>query len=117
MDARRGSPDTPVPEWNDIRRQMGYTLHWANRVNLAAMTPGNDLASTGYCLANPGAEYLVYLPEGGSVSVDLSTASGELSVVWFNPAMGEDIEADKVAGGDKREFTVPFAGHAVLHIQ
>ena len=117
MDARRGSPDTPVPEWNDIRQQMGYTLHWANRVNLAAMTSRNDLASTEYCLANPGAEYLVYLPEGGSASVDLSAASGGLSVVWFNPATGEDIEADKVAGGNKRELTAPFAGHAVLYIQ
>src|SRR5262245_55206800 len=27
--------------------------------------PHGELASTKYCLANPGQEYLVYLPEGG----------------------------------------------------
>lgn len=116
MDARYGSPRVPIPEWNDIRRQMGYTLSWANRVNLTAMTPRNDLASTEYCLANPGTEYLVYLPRGGTVSVDLSAASGELALVWFNPSTGEDTGADRVVGGDKREFTAPFSGHAVLHV-
>jgi len=117
MDARFDSPAAPVPEWNDIRRQMGYTLRWARRIDLAAMTPKNQLSSTEYCLANPGKEYLIYLPDGGSMSVDLSAASGELSAAWFNPATGEDIDAGKVAGGGKSEFTAPFDGHAVLYIQ
>jgi len=107
----------PVPEWDDIRRQMGYTLRWANRVDLAAMTPQNQQASTEYCLANPGREYLVYLPDGGSVSIDLSSVSGELSASWFNPSTGEDIDADKVAGGGKSNFTAPFDGHAVLSLR
>ena len=85
--------------------------------DLAAMVPQNNLASTEYCLANPGVEYLVYLPEGGSVIVDLSASSGELSAMWFNPATGEDIDADKVVGGNKLKFAVPFEGHAILHIQ
>ena len=117
MDARFDSPSVPVPEWDDIRRQMGYTLRWANRVDLAAMTPQNQQASTEYCLANPGREYLVYLPDGGSVSIDLSSVSGELSASWFNPSTGEDIDADKVAGGGKSNFTAPFDGHAVLSLR
>lgn len=117
MDARRGSPGAPVPEWDDIRLQMGYTLQWANQVDLATMIPQKNLASTEYCLANAGAEYLIYLPEGGSVSVDLSASSGELSVTWFDPATGEYIDEDKVPEGNRLEFTAPFAGHAVLYIQ
>jgi len=34
-------------------------------VNLAALVPHPELASTRYCLAKPGKEYVVYLPEGG----------------------------------------------------
>ena len=50
------------PEFEFCRRAMGHTLAYANRMNLAAMTPRDDLASSGYCLANPGEEYLIYLP-------------------------------------------------------
>jgi hypothetical protein len=58
-------------QWDSLRDNMGYTLTYAKRINLAAMTPRPDLCSTGYCLANPvasGAEYLVYLPAGGTVT-------------------------------------------------
>jgi len=57
-------------KWNDpsnpalppTRLAMGHTLTYANRMNLADMTPHNNLASTRYCLANSGTECLVYLP-------------------------------------------------------
>jgi len=48
-------------------------------MNLAAATPHNELASTKYCLAHSGEEYLVYLPEGDEVTVDLSSAPGEFA--------------------------------------
>ena len=38
------------------------TLAYANRMNLSSMRPRGDLASSGYCLANPGEEYLIYVP-------------------------------------------------------
>jgi len=40
---------------------MGDTRRYAEKMNLAAMTPHPELVSTRYCLANPGEEYLVYL--------------------------------------------------------
>ena len=43
------------------------------------MQPLPNRASTGYCLANPTgdhAEFLVYLPSGGNVTVDLSGGTG-----------------------------------------
>jgi hypothetical protein len=85
-------------------------------MNLAAMTPQNELASTQYCLASQGEEFLVYLPDGGNVTVDLSAAIGVLSVEWFNPITGRTIEAEPTIGGEQREFTTPFAGDAVLYI-
>ncbi len=49
---------------------------YAARIDLAASRPAGDLASTGYCLAVPGREYLVYLPEGGTATMDLSDVKG-----------------------------------------
>ncbi len=104
------------PKFDPVRRSMGYTRKLANRMNLVEMVPRNDLSSTKYCLANPGSEYLVYLPSGGTVTVDLSAASGALLVEWFNPTTGETVKGDETTGGAKRDFTAPFSGDAVLYI-
>jgi hypothetical protein len=86
-------------------------------MNLAKTTPRPELASTGYCLANPGVEYLTYLPEGVKATVDLSTARGKLTVEWTHPISGKVTPAEPVEGQAKREFTAPFAGDAVLYIR
>lgn len=106
-------------DWVSLRQNMGYILSYADRMNLAAMVPRNDLASTGYCLANAvstGAEYLVYLPQGGTIQVNLSAASGELLVEWLNPATGAVQAGSPVMGGGARSFTPPFSGDAVLYV-
>lgn len=104
------------PKWDPIRRSMGYTLRYANRMNLAEAIPHDELASTKYCLANPGEGYLVYLPAGGTVTVDLSAAKGSLSVEWFNPTTAKAVQGKPVSGGARQEFTAPFAGDAVLYL-
>ena len=103
-------------KWEPIRRSLGYTLRYARRMNLAAMTPQNKLASTRYCLANPGTEYLVYLPSGGEVTVALSAAKGTLAVEWFNPSTGKARKPTRIEGGARRTLTAPFKGDAVLYI-
>ena len=102
--------------WDPIRRAMGQTRRVASRVGLAAMTPQLDLASTHYCLANPPSEYLVYLPDGGTVSVDLSEAKGELDVAWFDPRRDAWIPAGTTRGGARRQFSAPFEGDGLLHV-
>jgi len=101
------------------RQRMGHTLALARRVNLAAMTPQGALASTGYCLANAkpqGAEYLVYLPDGGNVTVDLSKTPGTLAVEWIDAGQGGSTPAGEVEGGAVRSFKAPFGGDAVLYL-
>ena len=57
-----------------------------------------------YCLAKRGEIYLVYLPDGGTHHVDLSDASGEFFVEWFNPRSGGVLSSGSVkrvsAGAD-----------------
>jgi len=102
--------------WDPIRRNMGYTLSYAKRMKLAAAVPSDDLASTKYCLANPGAEYLIYLPDGGNVTVDLSGALGELDVEWLVPSTGERVPGGTIDGSVPQELAAPFRGDAVLYI-
>ncbi len=117
----KGNYDLGDPRWELVRTNLGYARTYANRMNLIAMLPhGLDVASTGYCLANPAgphAEYLIYLPNGGTVTVNLSGSSGSFVVEWFNPATGQTtIEDAPVTAGFTQSFTPPFSGDAVLYI-
>ena len=102
------------PKWEQIRTNMGYVRSFAQRMDLAHDLPRGDLASTGYCLA--GTDYLVFLPAGGGVSVDLSSTAGTRSVEWFNPANGQTMMGGTVTGGSRVDLTAPFDGMAVLFI-
>ncbi len=107
-------------KWDPIRKSLGYTLRLAERMDLAAMTPQNQAASTGYCLAQAGAktgQYLVYLPEGGQVTVDLAATPGSLRVQWFNPSDGSSKAGGTAQGGAGRKFSAPFQGDAVLWLK
>ena len=111
-------PLTPDdPGYMASRAAMGQTRRYAERMNLAAMTPSTTIASTRYCLASRGNEYLVYLPNSGAVTVDLSDAKGELAVEWFSPIKDKAEAAGRVRGGDRREFKSPFDSTAILHLR
>ena len=45
------------------------------------------------CLANPGREYLVYLPDGGEVQLDLTKAPGKFAVEWMHAISGKTTPA------------------------
>lgn len=82
------------------------------------MAPADDLVVTGaaYVLAEEGASYVAYLYDGGTVSLDLSGASGTVEVDWFNPRTGAFQDAPSVAGGTARSFTAPAAGDWTLRL-
>lgn len=53
-----------------------------------AMRPRQDLVSAGYCLAQEGQQYLVYLPLGGAVDVNID--GGPYAASWINAQDGTD---------------------------
>lgn len=66
-----------------------------------ALTPAAD----DYVLAKPGEAYAVYLPNGGTTSLDLSGAAGRFEVKWYNPRAGgalRDGSVRTVEGGAAR---------------
>ena len=111
------APAKENAEWDRTRFNIGATVAYAKRFrDLSRMNPHGELSSTRYCLANPGSEYLVYLPTGGKVTVDLSVVQGMVVVEWFNPTAGKPIRAETIRGGGRQDFIPPFPGDAVLYL-
>lgn len=114
---KNGIGSGPDRRWDNVRNTMGWIRRYAECMDLAATAPHPDLASTKHCLAQPGHEYLVYLPDGGKTTVDLSAAPGTFRVEWLNPTNGKTTAAEAISGGAKRTLEAPFSGDAVLYLK
>jgi hypothetical protein len=110
-------PELESAEWETLRKAAGSTVNYATKVSdLASMLPSITMSSTGFALANPGAEYLVYAPAGGSFNVEL--IAGAYSYEWFSPTSAKIMSTGSVtAAGGNQSFTAPFPGDAVLYLK
>jgi len=114
------------PQYRKINLALGDTRRYAERMNLTAVTPQDDLASSGFVLADPGREYLIFLPKdlenvndaNGKVTIDLTEAQGKLVLEWFDPHTRKTKDGGQVSGGTKRSFVSPFGDEmAVLYLR
>ncbi len=99
------------------RKASGYTADYAEKMDLGDMLPSSTASdcSTGYCLRNPGQEYLIFQPGSGVFKVNL--AAGDYVYEWFNPSSGTFTETGTItATGGSKSFTPPFTGDAVLYL-
>ena len=86
-------------------------------MNLAALRPRDELASTGYCLAHPGKEYVVYQPKGDA-AFTLTLQPGTYQFEWISPAQGSSTGSGRLEAPDGvQEFKAPFAADVVLHLK
>ena len=101
-----GSLDTEKAN-DEIHKIYNNTLDFFESVDYYKMSPMNEIADNGYCLALPGKEYLVYLEEGGMVNLEVE--QGEYKVTWVNASNPKEI----IDGGlttDGKGFTSPRHG-------
>ena len=109
------APDGPSAR---TRAAMGQTLQYAQRMDLAAMTPRGDLSSTRYCLAASGKEYLVYQPDEGPFRVLLSgSRDTAFAVEWLDPKAGVVVDGKPVKTTQQTTFVPPFSGNSVLYLK
>lgn len=100
-----------------IRRDMGQALRFSQRMDLNRCQPQPDLASTGYCLADPGKAYLVYQPQAGR-PVTLTLEPGQYAIEWFDLKNEKTISEKPIrAIQGQRPFPCPVAGEAVLYVR
>jgi Domain of unknown function (DUF5060) len=73
--------------WDETRVALDF---FRSNLPFPEMEPMDSLVSGGeaWCLAKPGEVYAVYLPEGGSVTLDLGAARREYEVLWLDAKTG-----------------------------
>jgi hypothetical protein len=118
-----GSPadtgEPPFESYEPARWAMGDTRRYAERMNLIAMQPRLDVASTGYALVDAGSEYLVLEPHGDGRVLSVDLAPGSYTVEWFDVAARETSAAAPrtVEQAGPVDFSAPFgSGPAVLYL-
>ena len=91
-----------------------------SEIELAKMEPRNDLLgdrfeNEAYLLAEPGNQYAIYFPSGGSVTLDTDLSSDNLQFRWIDLDQAEwsnySISTEEIP-----EFTTPSDGHWVVVI-
>ncbi|MCH7557325.1 MAG: DUF5060 domain-containing protein [Planctomycetes bacterium] len=81
-----------------------YALDFFRRyLPFTEMTGHDELTSVknDYCFAMPGRIYAIYLPAGGTTSLDLGDSSATFTIQWFNPRTGGSLRTgtvDKITG-------------------
>jgi Big-like domain-containing protein/collagenase-like protein with putative collagen-binding domain len=109
-------------KYEPFRTELRYLPVVAAMLDLVKTTPQPNLSSTGFCLADAvasGAEYLVYAPNGGTFTVNLSATTHNLTVEWIDPTTGVPTIAGTVIGGSSSQsFTTPSGSShdAVLYL-
>ena len=82
------------------------------------LEPSDKLVSTGWCLANPGREYVVFQNQPAPFTLEIAGATSPLKAEWFNPHTGRRTAAGSLPNGTA-SLTPPAAwGQAplVLHV-
>ena len=91
--AHRPSQKIPFWEMTNVDELVGNDKHDNSRYGFAK---ANDV-------------YLVYLPSGGTATLDLSKASGQFAVEWFDPRNGGALKGSVVTvkGGAPAALGMP----------
>jgi len=77
--------------------------------NMDELVGNSAHGNSRYCFGKQADIYLIYLPNGGTSSIDLKAATGEFRLRWFNPRVGGKLRTGsilKVSGGQ----VVPTVG-------
>jgi len=107
-------PSAGTPSYESVeptRYAMGDTRRFAERMQLIAMHPRDDLSSTRYVLANPGKEYLVLQPGETTNLFTVELDAGTYTVEWYSITSRETKVADTlmVERASTIRLSTPFA--------
>lgn len=101
--------------WNFCRLALEFFRE--QKIPLTQMSCADELVAnpthdnSAYCLAQKDTLYLVYLPKGGSLDLNLRAAApGKYTVSWFNPRTGGALQpGGDITGGAPAALTAPDA--------
>ncbi len=80
------------------------------------LVPDTTRVTNGYCLYKAGAEYVIYLPEGGGTVLDMGAESGFWSLDWMDPSTGERMVGGAVQASSSVDLYSPLIDDAVAYL-
>lgn len=112
--------DRPMSAWEATWNELGGARAFMESLPFHDMYPHNELVKSGHalCLARPGDSYALYLPDGGSIAIELP-AGESYRFAWWNPAnglAGEFQDAGSMAGS-LQTLAAPGPGDWAVRIQ
>jgi hypothetical protein len=99
------------------REAMALTLRLSRRINLARMRPSTTVCSTGFCLADPGREYLVYQPAGGPFRLYVGERTRTFALEWHDARGTRVVRAGRVRASRGVDLSPPFGGEVVAYLR
>ncbi|MBI4664077.1 MAG: DUF4038 domain-containing protein [Verrucomicrobia bacterium] len=87
--------------------QLGALHDFFTALPFWRMQPFAGVTDGAAALAETGQVYAVYLPQGGSATVDLAGAPGSFAARWFNPRTAAFGEEFRIPGGSRPRLDAP----------
>ncbi|MDE0015258.1 MAG: hypothetical protein OXU51_03655 [Candidatus Poribacteria bacterium] len=122
--ARFHRPDSGVGLNKTAQAHLKSMRTITDAMDIFTCEPRNELLSNradngAYTIANPGQEYAVYFPNGGSVDINVSamTDAEMLTVRWLNIAKSEWAEEAEIPFSDSITLSAPSKTHWAVLIQ
>ncbi|MYG07949.1 hypothetical protein F4167_15320, partial [Candidatus Poribacteria bacterium] len=122
--ARFHRPDSGVGLNKTAQAHLKSMRTITDEMDIFTCEPRNELLSNradngAYTIANPGQEYAVYFPNGGSVDINVSamTDAEMLTVRWLNIAKSEWAQEEEIPFSESITLTAPTETHWAVLIQ
>jgi hypothetical protein len=110
-----------VNSWKDALyaeggRQMTYVANLMRSRPIVGRVADQSIVASGYAIATRGYGYiLTYLPNGGTVTVNLGKISGnKVKAWWYNPITGDATEIGTYDNSGTKTFYAPASDDMVL---
>jgi len=105
----------------DVPPGYAYFKHFGNfwrETDYWTLDPADKLVSAGWCLANPGREYVVFQNTAQPFTLEIAGAKSPLKSEWFNPHTGKYTAAGSLNNGTANLTPLADWGNAplVLHV-
>ncbi|MHC4735101.1 MAG: putative collagen-binding domain-containing protein [Planctomycetota bacterium] len=93
-----------------------------DKMNIFMCAPNNGLLSNrksneAYCLAKPGAEYAVYFPNGGEVTLEVSALKKPATVRWLDIMKSRWLGTKRLEAKGKITLKCPSQGYWAVLVQ
>jgi hypothetical protein len=110
-------PDVESPAWQRIRSNVSRAAAYAKRMDLSNAHPRADLTTTGFCLACPGEQYIIYQPKSGPFEVSALIAQADYLYEWFDTDLYQVVEKDRFRSSAASKSFTPLKKEMVLFLE